>query len=199
MTPDLLIFATGNLHKVEELEQLFEGCDVKIASAEVCGGMPEVDENGSTFAENAYIKAKALYELAPDGAWVMADDSGLEVDCLNGAPGIYSARYAGSNANDKDNAAKLLKALKELPVASRSARFKCVLCVIDSQGAVAYYEGTCEGSISAEPNGDHGFGYDPVFIPDGYAESLAQLGSKLKNRISHRARAVESMRRKLGW
>lgn len=194
-----LILATGNLHKVEEFARLLKDSNVDVISAKVCGGMPEVDENGSTFAENAHIKARALHALAPNGAWVMADDSGLEVDELNGAPGIYSARYAGSGASDKDNVAKLLKAMQGLSVNLRKARFKCVLCVIDSKGGVTYHEGTCEGRIATESHGEGGFGYDPVFVPDGYFESLAELGSELKNRISHRARAVKSMRQKLGW
>lgn len=200
MRTPTLILATGNLHKVEEFAKLFEDCDVTVVSANTCGGMPLVDEDGSTFAENAQIKANALHSVMPnDGAWVVADDSGLEVDGLNGAPGIYSARYAGTGAKDSDNLAKLLKALNDMPADLRRARFRCVLCVIDNKGSTAFYEGSCEGHIATEIYGEGGFGYDPVFIPDGYSQSFAQLGSELKNRISHRARAVQLMRRRLGW
>ena len=161
--------------------------------------MPDVDETGKTFAENAHLKAKALHELAPEGAWVLADDSGLEVDALNGEPGIYSARYAGLNARDQDNIEKLLKALENVPVEARTARFKCALCVIDSKGLVTNYEGSCEGSISTVVSGENGFGYDPVFIPEGYLQSLSELGSVVKSQLSHRAGAVESIRKKMDW
>ena len=129
MTQHTLIIATGNAHKVEEFELLLKNLDFNVCSAEVCGGIPEVDENGSTFAANAQLKAEALRKLTPMGAWVMADDSGLEVDALDGAPGIYSARYAGEDASDHDNLVKLLDAIKNVPKEKRTARFRCVLCV----------------------------------------------------------------------
>ena len=194
MTQHALIIATGNAHKVEEFELLLKGLDFEVQSAKACGGMPEVDENGGTFAANAQIKAEALRAQAPAGAWVMADDSGLEVDALDGAPGIYSARYAGAEASDQDNVVKLLEALKDLPKAKRTARFRCVLCVIDHEGHITHYDGCCEGRIDTEVHGDGGFGYDPIFIPDGYSESFAQLGDSVKSQLSHRAKAVEWMR-----
>lgn len=187
-----LIIATGNSHKVEEFEQLLKGNPFVVLSAETCGGMPDVDENGKTFAENARLKAIALRRLAPRDAWVLADDSGLEVDALNGDPGVYSARYAGAAASDRDNIEKLLDALKGVPAEARTARFKCVLCLIDHNGSASYYEGSCEGRIATAVSGESGFGYDPVFIPEGYRESFAQLGNRVKSKLSHRARAVQA-------
>ena len=198
MTKHSLIIATGNAHKVEEFELLLKGLDFDVVSAKACGGMPEVDENGSTFAANAQLKAEALRKLAPADAWVMADDSGLEVDALDGAPGIYSARYAGADASDQDNVVKLLDALKGVPKAKRTARFRCVLCVIDHEGYITHYDGSCEGRIDTEVHGDGGFGYDPIFIPDGYSENFAQLGDEVKGQLSHRGKAVEWMREILG-
>lgn len=185
-----IIIATGNAHKVEEFEALLHGAAVEIESAKVCGGMPDVDENGDTFAANAQLKAEALRSITPEGAWVLADDSGLEVDALNGAPGIYSARYAGTTATDQENVDKLLGALGEVSEGARSARFKCVLCLISPEGSVDFFEGSCEGEISFEPKGESGFGYDPVFIPEGYAQSFAELGEEIKGALSHRAKAV---------
>ena len=198
MTQHTLIIATGNVHKVEEFELLLKNLDFNVCSAEVCGGMPEVDENGSTFAANAQLKAKTLRKLAPMGAWVMADDSGLEVDALDGAPGIYSARYAGEDASDHDNLVKLLDAIKNVPKEKRTARFRCVLCVIDPDGYTTHYDGSCEGRLDVEVHGDRGFGYDPIFVPDGYSESFAQLGDEVKSQLSHRATAVEWMRTIVG-
>jgi len=198
MTQHTLIIATGNVHKVEEFELLLKNLDFNVCSAEVCGGMPEVDENGSTFAANAQLKAEALRKLAPMGAWVMADDSGLEVDALDGAPGIYSARYAGEDASDHDNLVKLLDAIKNVPKEKRTARFRCVLCVIDPDGYTTHYDGSCEGRLDVEVHGDRGFGYDPIFVPDGYSESFAQLGDEVKSQLSHRAKAVEWMRTIVG-
>jgi len=198
MSQHALIIATGNAHKVEEFDLLLKGLDFEVKSAQSCGGMPDVDENGSTFAANAQLKAEALRKQAPVDAWVMADDSGLEVDALDGAPGIYSARYAGAGASDQDNVVKLLDALKDVPEEKRSARFRCVLCVIDHEGYITHYDGSCEGRIDFEVHGEGGFGYDPIFIPDGYSESFAQLGDAVKMRLSHRAKAVEWMRTILG-
>mgnify|MGYP000958527295 CR=1 FL=1 len=186
-----LIIASGNAHKVKEFEQLLDGIHFKVYSASVCGGMPKVDENGGSFVANSQIKAEALRAIAPKEAWVMADDSGLEVDALEGAPGVYSARYAGPDASDQDNVTKLLKALGDLPKEQRTARFRCVLCVIDEFGLVSFYDGSCKGHIAIAPTGGNGFGYDPVFIPDGYDQSFAELGDTVKGKLSHRAKAAE--------
>lgn len=192
-----LIIATGNLHKVEEFNGLLSGSIFEVLSAQTCGGMPAVDETGSTFAANAQLKAGALRAHAPADAWVLADDSGLEVDALDGAPGVYSARYAGPAASDRDNMEKLLDALQTVPKTARCARFRCALCVIAPTGDIRHYDGCCEGRIDMEPHGRQGFGYDPIFIPNGYSQSFAQLGDAIKRQLSHRAKAVEHMRRSL--
>lgn len=188
------IVATGNAHKVEEFADLLQGCGCTLLSADACGGMPEVVEDGDSFAANAAIKARALRALAPADASILADDSGLEVDALDGAPGIYSARYAGASATDAENVAKLLAALRGLPCEKRSARFRCALCLIEPSGAEHYFDGTCEGSITESPAGQSGFGYDPVFQPEGHAHTFAELGASIKAGLSHRARAVDALR-----
>lgn len=189
-----LIVATGNAHKVTEFDRLLEGCGFELCSASVCGGMPDVVEDGDSFAANARIKAIALRALAPPEAWVVSDDSGLEVDALEGAPGIFSARYAGQDATDRANLEKLLVELADLPSMQRSARFRCVLCLIDPHGEEHFFEGECKGCIAMEPSGTEGFGYDPVFIPAGHSESFGELGDSVKSRLSHRAAAVQKMR-----
>ena len=189
-----LILATGNPHKVEELRGLLAETDFEVLPASVCGGMPDVEESGDTFAANAALKARALRRAAPGDAWVMADDSGLEVDALGGAPGVYSARYAGAGADDAANVAKLLRALAEVPEGRRKARFRCVLCVIPPGGAPRYYDGTVDGVIAPAAAGADGFGYDPVFVPEGHAATFAELGERVKAELSHRARAVRAFR-----
>jgi XTP/dITP diphosphohydrolase len=189
-----LIVATGNAHKVEEFVSLLPGCGFEVVSAKVCGGMPDVIEDGDSFSANAAIKARVLKAIAPAEAWVVSDDSGLEVDALDGAPGIYSARYAGESMADGENLRKLLVELEGVPVAERSGCFRCVLCLISSEGVEYYFDGACEGTIATEATGDHGFGYDPVFVPNGYNQSFAELGDSVKSRLSHRALAVEKMR-----
>lgn len=193
-----LIIATGNAHKVEEFELLLDGLGFEVCSAKLCGGMPEVDENGETFAANAQLKAEALRKLAPADAWVLADDSGLEVDALEGAPGIYSARYAGADASDGANLTKLLKAIQDVPQAERTACFRCVLCLIDPDGFISHYDGSCEGRMDIEPRGSEGFGYDPAFIPEGHTQSFGELGEDVKSQLSHRARAVQWLREIVG-
>ena len=189
-----LFIASGNAHKVAEFTRLLAGSGFMAHSAASCGGMPEVDENGGSFAANARIKAQALRALAPDEAWALADDSGLEVDALNGAPGVYSARYAGAGASDRENVEKLLHALESAKSPARAARFRCALCLIGPKGVMRSFEGTCEGRIARVPSGEEGFGYDPVFIPQGYEQSFGKLGETVKNRLSHRASAVREMR-----
>lgn len=153
--------------------------------------MGEVEETGATFTENASLKAQAY--AAQAGLWTLADDSGLEVDALGGAPGIYSARYAGAGATDAERIARLLEELRHVEQDARRARFVCAVATADPTGNVIHVSlGTCEGSISREPHGAGGFGYDPIFIPDGYDESFGQLSSEIKARISHRARALQA-------
>lgn len=189
-----LIVATGNAHKVEEFESLLAGCGFEVVSAKVCGGMPDVVEDGDSFAANAAIKARALKAIAASDTWVVSDDSGLEVDALDGAPGIYSARYAGESASDGQNLDKLLRELDGVAESNRAARFRCVLCLVDPDGVEHCFDGACEGQIAESATGEHGFGYDPAFIPEGYQQSFGELGEAVKSKLSHRALAVREMR-----
>jgi XTP/dITP diphosphohydrolase len=189
-----MIVATGNPHKVEEFESLLELVGFEICSAGICGGMPEVVEDGDSFSANAAIKARALRAVAPVDAWIVSDDSGLEVEALGGAPGIYSARYAGEQASDAANVDKLLNALQPVSMDRRAARFRCVLCLIDPHGEEHFFEGACSGDIAMAPQGSAGFGYDPVFVPNGYVASFAELGEAVKAGLSHRAKAVQALK-----
>lgn len=185
-----IYIASGNRHKLEEFRDLLGALEslVRIRSADELGGMPEVEETADSFRGNAELKAAALLEKAPQTAWVLSDDSGLEVDALGGAPGVYSARFAGPFGDAAANNDKLLHLLEG--EANRSARFVCVLC-LKTRGQVIYFEGTSEGLILEISSGQHGFGYDPLFQPHGYDESFARLGPEVKGRISHRSRAVK--------
>ncbi|MGC6426867.1 MAG: RdgB/HAM1 family non-canonical purine NTP pyrophosphatase [Akkermansiaceae bacterium] len=185
-----IIVATRNAHKVQEIRDILTGFDVKDLS--VLEDPPEVEETGTTFLENATLKALAMSKLTD--ALVLSDDSGLEVDSLGGEPGVYSARYAGEDGNDALNNAKLLRELGNTE--HRDARFRCVMVIAQHGKAQADFSGTVEGAISQGGSGSGGFGYDPLFIPNGYAESFAQLGDDIKNKISHRARALENA---LSW
>jgi XTP/dITP diphosphohydrolase len=164
-----------------------------IEGAASLGGMPAVEENAGTFSGNALIKARALQKIAPAGAFILADDSGLEVTALGGAPGVYSARFAGVGAGDGANTEKLLQALAIIPEGGRSARFVCVLALLGPDGREKFFEGDCRGRIGQKPSGGGGFGYDPVFFPDGFAQTFAELGDEVKNKISHRARALQKL------
>lgn len=185
-----IYLASANSHKVLELRALLKtrGLAVTVGSAAELGGMPEVDESAETFSGNADLKASALLDRSPVGAWVLADDSGLEVEALGGAPGVRSARFAGPKATDGENVAMVLKLLAG--ERSRAARFVCVLC-LKNREQTYFFEGTCEGQLLEAPVGEAGFGYDPVFQPHGFDQSFAQLGSAIKALHSHRARAVE--------
>lgn len=184
--------ASGNAHKLEEFIEMVHKnrMNVQLHGAVEAGGMPDVDECGDTLQENARIKALALLEQVPEGAWVLADDSGLVVDALDGAPGVRSARYAGPGANATANNIKLLQALKGLPEAERTARFSCVLCFVQKGQPEQFFAGSCEGHVMPYPSGNMGFGYDPLFRPLGYRKTFADLGSAIKNNLSHRSRAV---------
>lgn len=186
-----LYFASGNAHKVAELQQLAtaSGVAVEIVSARAAGGMPEVTEDAGTFVGNARKKARALQAKLPAGSWVLADDSGVCVAALDGGPGVESAYYAGPEADAKANLRKLIEVLREVPEARRGAHFLCVLLVLTGAGEEQVFEGVCGGRMLREPRGAWGFGYDPLFVPDGYRESYAELGDAVKNTISHRARA----------
>ncbi len=184
-----LVVATGNPGKVRELQALIPAGFVLRSLVEA--GLSPVEETGMTFTENAALKALAA--ARGSGQLALADDSGLEVDALDGAPGIYSARYAGEPSNDAANIAKLLTALEGVSAAKRSARFRCAVALASPGGLIATADGRCEGAIGFAPHGDHGFGYDPVFVlPDG--RTMAQLPAREKNDISHRAQAIRALR-----
>jgi XTP/dITP diphosphohydrolase len=186
-----LLIATNNPGKVREYEELLESLPIEITFPRQEGVDLDVEETGSTFEENAEIKALAFAQAT--GLLTLADDSGLEVDALGGAPGVHSARYAGPGADDVDRYQKLLSELAGVPVGQRSARFRCVVAIVQPDGRVHTADGACEGQIGFEPRGEHGFGYDPIFLVDGYGgQTMAELDPEVKNRISHRGRAVEA-------
>ena len=184
-----IFVATHNPHKVREIAQLLPG--VEIVSDDPEG----VEENAPDFAGNALIKVRAIAGKHP-GAWCLADDSGLEVAALGGEPGVRSARYAGEPSNTPNNNALLLKNLKG--VADRRANFTCAIALVDPKGAEHTVVGKCFGRIAETPSGAEGFGYDPLFIPDGHEKSFAELTAAEKNEISHRGRALAEARKCLG-
>jgi XTP/dITP diphosphohydrolase len=181
-----LLIATKNAHKTIEFAALL-GPDWEVTDLNAHPEIPAPEEIGTTFAENAAIKAIAASLLFP--GLVLADDSGLEVDALSGAPGVRSARYAGETASDADNRAKLLHELDGVRGKDRSARFRCALAVAETGSVVAACDGAVEGVIINAERGSNGFGYDALFVPDGYCETFAQLPAEVKNLLSHRARA----------
>lgn len=182
-----LVIATRNAHKLEEIHHIFDFKGLEVKSAFDFPHIPDVVEDGATLEENAIKKASEIAKAT--GCWAMADDSGLEVDVLDGSPGVYSARYAGEACSYADNNEKLLKELAGK--ADRSAHFRTVIALSDPDGSVQIVAGECHGVILEELRGTNGFGYDPLFVPDGYAETFAELPSDEKNRISHRARALQ--------
>ncbi len=182
-----LVLATKNEGKVKELTKLLAEQDIEVLSLADFPEIEEIVENGETFKENAVIKATEV--CMQTGLITLADDSGLEVDCLEGLPGVYSARFAGEEKDDSANNKKLLELLAGVPVEQRTARFKCVVAVADIDCFVYIAEGTCAGIIAEEPRGDGGFGYDPLFYLPEYDKTFAELDLETKNKISHRARA----------
>ena len=184
-----LVLATRNLGKVRELsDMLSQQCSIEVLSMRDFPEAPDVVEDGETYQDNA--KKKAVDIASYSGILALADDSGLEVDALGGVPGVHSARYAGSDASDADRIAKLLAAIRDVPDDDRTARFKCAVAVGEPNGRADVVMGVCDGKIIREPRGNQGFGYDPVFVPHGYDQTFAELGEKVKNHISHRAKAL---------
>ena len=183
--------STGNKGKLSEFKMLFEKefHDFQIHSIADLPTFTPPPENGQTFLDNARIKAKSLKAVKP-GTWILADDSGLEVTGLGNLPGVHSARYAGPKASDSENTAKLLKMMQIRAVPTRAAQFKCCLVVYTPAGEEWIFNGELKGTIGKAPAGQHGFGYDPVFIPEGETKTLAELGAGYKNKNSHRARAT---------
>ncbi|EEF58622.1 non-canonical purine NTP pyrophosphatase [Pedosphaera parvula] len=225
-----LLIATRNAHKVEEIRAILTD-RFRYLTLKDFSGAPAVKEDADTFQGNATLKAVKLAEWvareqpgeflsAGSNFFVLADDSGLEVDALNGAPGVHSARFAAldkqleGNSSDADNNAKLLRLLKDVPPGKRSARFRCVIALtpvfqLSAAGSspvcdanefelqTQIFDGACEGSISTKPSGLGGFGYDPLFVPNGYQQSFAELGEVTKNQLSHRAKALAKLRQRL--
>ena len=186
-----LYLASGNAHKVQEFQALADdsGLGIEIVSAKVVGGMPPVVEDTGTFVGNATKKARALKAKLPAGTWVLADDSGLCVDVLGGAPGVESAYYAGPQGDSTANLVKLISTLRGVPDDKRAAHFVCVLVLIDPAEKTQVFEGRCEGRLLQEPRGGAGFGYDPLFLPTGYEKSMAEMVEVEKNKLSHRGKA----------
>jgi len=183
-----LVLATGNQGKVRELRTLLADLNIEIYSLKDFPEIGEIVEDGSTFTENAVKKAKVVAEATK--MVTLADDSGLEVDYLEGAPGIYSARFAGEGNNDTDNNEKLLSLMRDVPIEKRTARFRCVIAICGLDGRAYTADGTCEGIIGFGLKGDKGFGYDPLFYLPQYNQTFAELDAELKNKISHRGQVL---------
>jgi XTP/dITP diphosphohydrolase len=198
-----LYLASGNAHKAAEFQALTEalrpatgGMALEVVSATEVGGMPHVPEDTGTFLGNARKKAAALKGLLPAGGWALADDSGLCVDALDGAPGVESAYFAGQGGDSVANLAKLVAAMREVPAARRGAEFVCILVLLGPEGVDMTFSGRCRGRLAVESRGAEGFGYDPLFVPDGFDATLAEMAPEQKNRISHRGRAWAEC---VGW
>ena len=203
-----IVAATRNKHKITEIGAITGKFGMEIISRDEAGVPPvEIPETGKTFEENSYIKASEIMKLC--GRITVADDSGLVVDCLDGAPGVYSARFAGfeglwpaegeegADTEDTDNNAKLIRLIREVPYEERTARFVSVITMVYPDGRVIVARGTVEGHLLLEARGGGGFGYDPLFVPEGYDKTFGELGPDVKNAISHRARALAELHRKL--
>ncbi len=190
----ILVVATRNKNKLREFREILQGQEIEIRSLDDFGPTPEAVEDGDSFDENAY--KKAIHTAKILGLPAIADDSGLVVDALNGAPGVYSARYAGENATDDDNCQKLLKALEG--VEDRRAHFQCVLSIAVPSGPALTYEGRCDGIIIDEKRGDNGFGYDPLFYFTELGKTFAELSLAEKNAVSHRGKALAEVKAEAG-
>lgn len=187
-----IIAATKNKNKLREFGEILKGFE--IISQEEAGVDIDVEETGTTFEENSYIKAKAIYDIT--GITTIADDSGLCIDALGGAPGVYSARYGGEGYDDKGRVELLLQNMKDIPDGERSARFVCVITLVGKDGVLTA-RGECEGRIDYEPKGGNGFGYDPVFFVEQYNKTMAEATPEEKNAISHRGKALKIFAEKL--
>jgi XTP/dITP diphosphohydrolase len=187
-----IVVATKNFGKVKELRTLLADLPLQLRSLNEFPNIFEAKETGASFAENAVIKARA-YALQTK-LWSLADDSGLEVAALGGAPGVFSARYAGENATDEEKITKLLYELNETQDGKRLARFVCAMAISDEKGEMKFLtEGVCDGKIALSPSGANGFGYDPIFVPDNFDRTFGELSGEIKQKISHRARAAKNI------
>jgi XTP/dITP diphosphohydrolase len=192
-----IYLASGNAHKLHELETALQeaGLDICVKGPDEIGGMPEVEETESTFEGNSLLKAEGLRPCGPPDGWFLADDSGIEIDALDGRPGVISARYAGSDCDDEANNDKVLEEMSGVPADERSCRFRCVLALL-GDGVKETFSGACEGILLFERRGSGGFGYDPLFLPDESESTFAEISLEEKATISHRARALEKL---LAW
>ena len=190
-----VLLATSNLHKLDEYRAIFSDLPVRLLSLSDIHMASEVEETGSTFAENAELKARTYAHMSQ--MLTLADDSGLEIDALNGAPGVHSARYLGGETSYEERFRVILERMKDLPLDQRSARFRCVIALAEPSGTIQSVEGNVEGVIADYPRGTHGFGYDPIFLLPELGKTFAELEPEYKNRISHRARAARLARRLL--
>ena len=189
-----IYLATGNAHKLNELQIALDlaGLSVRVCGPNEAGGMPEVEETGSTFEANSLLKACGLWEVGPLDAWYLADDSGIEIDALNGRPGVISARYAGLECDDEANNDKVLREMDGFPESERTCRFRCVLALV-GDGVEKTFPGACEGILLRERKGAGGFGYDPLFQPLESQSTFAEISLDEKAKISHRARALTKL------
>jgi XTP/dITP diphosphohydrolase len=194
--PYTVLVSTRNAHKLVEIRQIL-GPSFELLDLSSVPALGEVEETGTTFEENAALKALAA--SAHFGGWVLADDSGLEVDALGCAPGVRSARFSGEGATDVTNRALLLEKLAAVPADQRSARFRCVIALAKGGEVLAHFSGAVEGAIIQSEKGEGGFGYDPLFVPEGFGETFAELGAETKNRLSHRGRALAALKSWPGW
>lgn len=193
---EIIVAATQNKHKIKEIDAITRDFGMEIISRNDAG-VPDIEiiEDGETFEQNSYKKAYEIMKLC--GKMTIADDSGLEVDCLDGAPGVYSARFAGKDGDDEANNRKLVELIRDVPYEKRTARFVSVITMVFPDGDTIVARGEVEGHLVLEARGSNGFGYDPLFVPDGYDKTFGEIEPEIKNRISHRARALTVLREKL--
>ncbi len=189
MQESILVLASNNAGKLREMREILTPFGLRVRSQKEAGFVEEVEENGTTFQENAIIKAQAVYNALHCA--VLADDSGLVIDALDGAPGVYSHRFAGENATDAERCQLVLEKLQGVPDAQRTARFLCVICYITPDGAQHCFQGTCEGMIGTVPKGENGFGYDPIFVVG--SQTMAEMTEAEKNVVSHRGKALAAL------
>jgi len=192
----IIVAATQNKHKIEEIDAITSQFGMKIIARDEAG-VPKVDvvEDGETFEENSYKQAYEIMKLC--GKITIADDSGLVVDCLDGAPGVYSARFAGVDGDDEANNRKLVELIKDVPFEERTARFVSVITMVFPDGETVVARGEVEGNLVLEKQGKNGFGYDPLFVPVGYDKTFGEIDPAIKNKISHRANALVALKEKL--
>jgi len=183
-----ILIATNNLGKIKEIKDILDSPEIKILTIKDFPHLPKIEEDGKTYQENAFKKARKISEYT--GKICLADDSGLEIDYLKGKPGIYSSRWGNS---DEERINKVLKLLENVPINKRNAKFVCVAILVFPDGKIYMVNEECKGSIEFKPKGEHGFGYDPIFLVPEYDKTFAELGNKIKNQISHRGKAMRRM------